>query len=70
MTYFRGLIMCAVHLSESLRQARPRLRVTWGGLLAPQVRRLFEVAKPLLIVVMFLLILGLAGGVEQGTVWP
>jgi hypothetical protein len=32
--------------------------------------RLFEAAKPWLIVAVFLLILGLAGGVEVGTVWP
>jgi hypothetical protein len=32
--------------------------------------RLFEAAKPWLIVALFLLVLGLAGGVETGTVWP
>ena len=57
--------------SQRLRQRPSTSRAGWGALLSALSRsRLFEAAKPWLIVALFLLVLGLAGGVETGAVWP
>jgi hypothetical protein len=66
--------MAARHVSNDLRQLRrlrsARLGAPPWAILPSLARRLLEAAKPWLIVALFLLVLGLAGGVEVGTVWP
>ena len=58
--------------SQRLRQ-RPSTSRAGGGfqLLSSLTRsRLFDTLKPWLTVLLILAVLGLAGGVEMGTVWP
>lgn len=69
MTYLRGSRAAYHQLSYDLRYG-PRAGEVQKNR-SPLFRsRLLEVVKPWLIVVAFLLILGLVGGIETGTVWP
>jgi hypothetical protein len=69
MTHFRGSRAACLHLSNDVRHRSRRRLVGLSSLRSP-TGRLLEVVKPWLIVGAFLLILGLAGGIESGAVWP
>lgn len=60
--------------SQRLRHSGNRRPVIRGAgrhdYLPPLIGRLFEAAKPWLTVLLILLVLGLAGGVETGRIWP